>query len=107
VRSAQAGASSRQGKRERSIRIAFLAPRIVKATIGGHLPRGYGLKPLLDLPMGWAAPMAGARTRAADPGEKIITFSLVMRSGADWLIFHRSNIEVRIAGNETANDAFT
>jgi hypothetical protein len=57
--------------------------------------------------MGWAAPMAGARTRAADPGEKIITFSLVMRSGADWLIFHRSNIEVRIAGNETANDAFT
>ena len=47
----------REGKTERSIRmtlsLAFLAPDIVKAAIEGRLPRGFGLKRLVDLPMAW------------------------------------------------------
>jgi site-specific DNA recombinase len=49
--------SSREGKTERSIRmtlsLAFLAPDIVKAAVEGRLPRGFGLKRLVDLPMTW------------------------------------------------------
>ena len=49
--------ASREDKSERSIRmtlsLAFLAPEIVKAGVEGRLPRGYGLKRLLDLPMVW------------------------------------------------------
>jgi hypothetical protein len=49
--------ASREGKTERSIRmtlsLAFLAPGIVKAAVEGRLPRGFGLKRLVDLPMGW------------------------------------------------------
>lgn len=33
--------------------LAFLAPDIVKAAAEGRLPRGYGLKRLVDLPMAW------------------------------------------------------
>jgi site-specific DNA recombinase len=47
----------REGKTDRSIRItlslAFLAPDIVKAAVEGRLPRGFGLKRLVDLPMAW------------------------------------------------------
>jgi site-specific DNA recombinase len=47
----------REGKTERSIRmtlsLAFLDPDIVKAAVDGRLPRGYGLKCLVDLPMAW------------------------------------------------------
>jgi site-specific DNA recombinase len=47
----------REGKTNRSIRmtlsLAFLAPNIVKAAIEGRLPRGCGLKRLVDLPMAW------------------------------------------------------
>ena len=47
----------REGKTERSIRmtlsLAFLAPDIVKAAVDGRLPRGFGLKRLVDLPMAW------------------------------------------------------
>ena len=47
----------REGKTERSIRmtlsLAFLAPDIVKAAVEGRLPRGCGLKRLVDLPMAW------------------------------------------------------
>ena len=47
----------REGKTDRSIRmtlsLAFLAPDIVKAAIEGRLPRGFGLKRLVDLPMAW------------------------------------------------------
>ena len=32
---------------------AFLAPNIVKAAIEGRLPRGFGLKRLVDLPIAW------------------------------------------------------
>ena len=49
--------ASREGKTERSIRmtlsLAFLAPDIVKAAIEERLPRGYGLKRLVDMPMAW------------------------------------------------------
>ena len=49
--------ASQEGKSERSIRmtlsLAFLAPEIVKAAVEGHLPRGFGLKRLVDLPMAW------------------------------------------------------
>jgi hypothetical protein len=48
----------REGKTARSIRmtlpLAFLALDIVKAAVEGRLPRGYGLKRLVDLPMAWA-----------------------------------------------------
>jgi site-specific DNA recombinase len=49
--------ASREGKTMRSIRmtlsLAFLAPEIVKAAIEDRLPRGFGLKRLVDLPMAW------------------------------------------------------
>jgi site-specific DNA recombinase len=49
--------ASREDKSERSIRmtlsLAFLAPKIVKAAVEGRLPRGFGLKRLVDLPMAW------------------------------------------------------
>ena len=49
--------AAREGKTERSIRmtlsLAFLAPDIVKAAIDGRLPRGFGLKRLIDLPIAW------------------------------------------------------
>ena len=47
----------REGKTERSIKmtlsLAFLSPAIVTAAVEGRLPRGYGLKRLIDLPMAW------------------------------------------------------
>jgi site-specific DNA recombinase len=49
--------ASREDKSERSIRttlsLAFLAPEIVKAAVEGRLPRGFGVKRLVDLPMAW------------------------------------------------------
>jgi site-specific DNA recombinase len=49
--------ASREGRTKRSIRmtlsLAFLAPEIVKAAVEGRLPRGFGLKRLVDLPMAW------------------------------------------------------
>jgi hypothetical protein len=48
----------REGKTERSIRmtlsVAFVAPPIVTAAIEGRLPRGFGVKRLMDLPMVWS-----------------------------------------------------
>jgi site-specific DNA recombinase len=61
--------ASWEGKSERSIRmtvsLAFLAPDIVKAAVEGRLPRGYGLKRLIDLPLAWPDQMANAWTRGA------------------------------------------
>jgi site-specific DNA recombinase len=49
--------ASREGRTVRSIRmtlsLAFLSPEMVKAAVEGHLPRGFGLKRLIDLPMAW------------------------------------------------------
>ena len=47
--------AAREGKTERWIRrtlsLAFLSPALVKAAIDGRLPRGFGVKRLMDLPM--------------------------------------------------------
>jgi site-specific DNA recombinase len=49
--------ASWEGRAVRSIRmtlsLAFLAPEIVRAAVEGRLPRGFGLKRLVDLPMAW------------------------------------------------------
>jgi DNA invertase Pin-like site-specific DNA recombinase len=49
--------ASREGKTERSIRmtlsLTFLSPTLAKAAIDGRLPRGFGTKRLMDLPMAW------------------------------------------------------
>jgi hypothetical protein len=50
--------AARERKSERSIRmtlsLAFVAPPIVAAAIEGRLPRGFGSKRLMDLPMVWS-----------------------------------------------------
>ena len=33
--------------------LAFVCPALVKAAIDGRLPRGFGVKRLMDLPMAW------------------------------------------------------
>jgi DNA invertase Pin-like site-specific DNA recombinase len=47
-----------EGKTERSVRmtlsLAFLSPTLAKAAIDGRLPRGFGAKRLMDLPMAWS-----------------------------------------------------
>ena len=49
--------AAREGKTERWIRrtisLAFLCPALVRAAIDGRLPRGFGVKRLMDLPMAW------------------------------------------------------
>ena len=49
--------AAREGKTERWIRrtisLAFLCPALVKAAIDGRLPRSFGVKRLMDLPMAW------------------------------------------------------
>jgi hypothetical protein len=49
--------ASREVRTVRSIRmtlsLAYLAPEIVKVAVEGRLPRGFGLKRLVDLPMAW------------------------------------------------------
>ena len=53
-----ASIAAREKRRERSIRqilsLAFLDPALVEAALQGHRPGGFGLKPLLDLPVAWA-----------------------------------------------------
>lgn len=50
--------AAREHRSERSIRmtlsLAFVAPPIVAAAIEGRLPRGFGSKGLMDLPMVWS-----------------------------------------------------
>jgi len=50
--------AAREKKTERSIRLtmslAFLSPALVKAAIDGRLPRGFGIKRLMDLPIAWS-----------------------------------------------------
>jgi site-specific DNA recombinase len=58
----------RESKSERSIRmtlsLAFLSPDLVKAAIDGHLPRGFGLTRLIDLPMAWSDQWASLGLKA-------------------------------------------
>jgi site-specific DNA recombinase len=37
-----------------TLSLAFLSPALVKAAIEGRLSRGFGVKRLMDLPMGWS-----------------------------------------------------
>jgi site-specific DNA recombinase len=50
--------AAREVKTERSIRmtvsLAFLCPTLVKAAIEGRLPRGFGVRRLIDLPINWS-----------------------------------------------------
>ena len=50
--------AAREKKTERSIRmtmsLAFLSPALIKTAIDGRLPRGFGVKRLMDLPMAWS-----------------------------------------------------
>jgi DNA invertase Pin-like site-specific DNA recombinase len=52
-----ASTAAREKRTERSIRqtlsLAFLDPALVEAALKGQLPRGFGLKRLLDLPVAW------------------------------------------------------
>jgi hypothetical protein len=63
--------AAREGKTERWIRrtisLTFLCPALVKAAIDGRLPRGFGVKRLMDLPMDWTEqwPTLGLRAPGA------------------------------------------
>lgn len=52
-----AAIAAREKRTERSIRqtlsLAFLAPALIEAALQGQLPRRFGLKRLLDLPVAW------------------------------------------------------
>jgi site-specific DNA recombinase len=64
--------AAREGKTERWIRrtlsLAFLCPALVKAAIDGRLPRGFGVKRLMDLPMDWTDQWSALGLRA--PAER-------------------------------------
>ena len=53
-----AAIAKREGKSERSVRatlsLAFLDPKLVRASTNGTLPRGLGAKRLIDLPPTWS-----------------------------------------------------
>jgi hypothetical protein len=61
--------AAREDKTERWIRrtisLAFLCPALVKAAIDGRLPRGFGVKRLMDLPMAWPDQWSALGLRAA------------------------------------------
>jgi site-specific DNA recombinase len=60
--------AARNGKTERWIRrtisLTFLSPALVKAAIDGRLPRGFGVKRLMDLPMDWTDQWSALGLRA-------------------------------------------
>ena len=64
--------AAREGKTERWIRrtvsLAVLCPALVKAAIDGRLPRGFGVKRLMDLPMAWPDQWSALGLRA--PAER-------------------------------------
>jgi hypothetical protein len=52
----------------RTISLAFLCPALVKAAIEGRLPRGFGVKRLMELPMAWPDQWSALGLRA--PAER-------------------------------------
>jgi site-specific DNA recombinase len=64
--------AAREDKTERwirrSISLAFLCPALVKAATDGRLPRGFGVKRLMDLPMDWTDQWSALGLRA--PAER-------------------------------------
>ena len=78
-----------EGKTERWIRrtisLAFLCPALVKAAIDGRLPRGFGVKRLMDLPMAWPdqwSALGLGRTPNADCKTERFAVSLICPAGA-------------------------
>jgi len=65
--------AAREKKTERSIRmtmaLAFLSPALVKAAIDGRLPRGFGIKRLMDLPMAWSDQWSALGLKPRDRGQ--------------------------------------
>jgi hypothetical protein len=61
--------ATREGKTERWIRrtisLAFLCPALVEAATHGRLPRGFGVKRLMDLPMAWPDQWSALGLRAS------------------------------------------
>jgi site-specific DNA recombinase len=61
--------AAREGKTERwtrrTISLAFLCPALIKAAIDGRLPRGFGVKRLMDLPMAWPDQWSALGLRAS------------------------------------------
>ena len=64
--------AAREGKTERWIRrtvsLASLSPALIKAAIDGRLPRGFGAKRLMDLPIAWPDQWSALGLRA--PAER-------------------------------------
>lgn len=50
-----------------TLSLAFVAPPIVKAAIEGRLPRGFGVKRLIDLPMAWPQQWRALGLKAPTP----------------------------------------
>ncbi|HEY1887157.1 MAG TPA: hypothetical protein VGG86_14090, partial [Roseiarcus sp.] len=50
--------AAREGQTERwihrTLSLAFLCPTLARAVVSGRLPRGFGVKRLMDLPLIWA-----------------------------------------------------
>jgi site-specific DNA recombinase len=79
--------AAREGKTERWIRrtisLALLCPALVKAAIDGRLPRGFGVKRLMDLPMDWTDQWSALGLRApADADYKSERFAISLISAA-------------------------
>jgi site-specific DNA recombinase len=64
--------AARERKTERWIRrtlsLAFLCPTLVRASVDGRLPRGYGVKRMMDLPMDWSRQWAALGLKAPAEG---------------------------------------
>ena len=103
--------ASREGKSERSIRmtlsLAFLAPDIVKAAVEGRLPRGFGLKRLVDLPMAWpdqwralGTPGAGAGVGTIRPCSFVFPRGVIHQFEPDHVSrFDRPTLEIGRGGH--------
>jgi len=50
-----------------TLSLSFLSPAIVKAAIEGRLSRGFGVKRLMDLPMGWSDQWSALGLKAPAP----------------------------------------
>jgi hypothetical protein len=77
---------------------AFLAPNIVNAAVEGRLPRGFGLKRLVDLPAdGLAGSAAQGRTPGASAGVTNDPLLTRLSSGDELIhpIRTGSSVEVR------------
>jgi hypothetical protein len=87
--------ASRESKSKRSTRmtlsLAFLAPEIVKAAVEGRLPRGFGRKRLVDLPMAWPDQWRALGLKApAQAQGTICSCSFAFTRGADPSIRNRA-----------------